>query len=346
MYDSGNSDDLRYCKLYHYWIDESPAYRDPLLWHLFTWLLRRSRQKAGSIKLKKGPVVFLDVGECIVGRMAASEDLGISPSTFRDRLKKLQDLGVLTLRAKDRSFTIVSITNPLEAKNKADRSKTRRRPVKNELSSNVFIEKQEGDKPESAQTQTSPRLESAKSQTRPRSNGATKEMDKKNEMNEMNQMNEGGRGGVAASPPSLEKISSLIDEYIKTSSADERTCELSQEIQTLKDKAREIKELHEGLLAAGRISEESKEWRDAVDQHYGLARDVKAKQLYLDFLMRTNELDDVRKKDLAREFFNYWDSLDWRNKNGRPINLGAEVRKWTQREISKKHQGSIPRSKR
>jgi hypothetical protein len=52
--------------------------------------------------------------------------------------------------------------------------------------------------------------------------------------------------------------------------------------------------------------------------------------------MAQDELNSVQKKDLAREFFNYWDSADWK-KNGTLIKLSAEINKWTQREISNKH---------
>lgn len=44
-------------------------------------------------------------------------------------------------------------------------------------------------------------------------------------------------------------------------------------------------------------------------------------------------LSPTCKKNLALEFFHYWDCKKWRNK-GKPIKLIAEVNKWTQRKIS------------
>ncbi len=46
-------------------------------------------------------------------------------------------------------------------------------------------------------------------------------------------------------------------------------------------------------------------------------------------------LSPIDKQNLAMEFFNYWESKDWKVK-GRLIGVSIEIDKWTQREISRK----------
>ncbi len=285
-------------------------FANPELLQIFLWLLNRARHKPGHLSLKSGQVVSLKAGEGIVGREAAARELGISPSTFRNRLEKLKGMGVVKLDTKDKSFTRFSIVFPSGLKPKKDKPRTSLGQVE--------------DKPRTSLGQVED----------------TNKTNEKNEKNEKNNTIERESSGDAASPPAIEKISSLIDEYIKTISTDEKTLELSQEIESLKTKAEAIKSHHESLLAAGRIQKATKEWIDATDEYHKLIADAKSKQTRLDSLMQRNELGDVRKQDLAREFLNYWEAENWK-KNGKPIRLFAEVSKWTQRKISEKHRDDL-----
>jgi hypothetical protein len=52
-------------------------------------------------------------------------------------------------------------------------------------------------------------------------------------------------------------------------------------------------------------------------------------------------LNQTQKQNLAREFFNYWETRGWLFK-GKPILLSAEVNKWLQREISKHTATELP----
>lgn len=309
--DVGNSSDQSYFKFHRYWIEDSPVFANPELLQIFLWLLNRARHKPGHLPLKSGQVVSLKAGEGIVGREAAARELGMSPSTFRNRLGKLKDMGVVKLDTKDKSFTRFSIVFPSGLKPRKDKARTAL-----------------------GQGEDSPRTALGQGED----TNKTNETDQKNEKNKKNNTNERESSGDAAFPPTHDKILSLIEEYIKTSSIDEKTSELSQEIESLKTQAEEIKSHYQSLLAAGSVKKETKEWSDAVDKYNQMLADAKSKQMFLDLSMVKNELGEVRKQDLARELFNYWEGYGWK-KNGRRINLISEVNKWTQREISKKHEG-------
>jgi hypothetical protein len=125
----GNSSEALYFKFYRHWIEDSPVFANPELLRIFLWLLNRARYEAGHVKLSSGQVVSLKAGEGIVGREAASRALGMNPSTFRNRLEKLAEMGVVKLDTKDRSFTRFSIVFPLGAKSKKDKLRTSRGQV-------------------------------------------------------------------------------------------------------------------------------------------------------------------------------------------------------------------------
>ena len=169
--------------------------------------------------------------------------------------------------------------------------------------------------------------------------GQPEDTNKTNETDETKKTNhtdERESSGVAAFPPTIEQIESLIDEYIRTISANEKTQELEQEIKALETKAESIKTEALGQVQSGTIVKDSYEYSKAVDEHKRVLGEAETKRIVLGLAMAQDELNSVQKKDLAREFFNYWDSADWK-KNGRLIKLSAEINKWTQREISNKH---------
>jgi DNA-binding Lrp family transcriptional regulator len=272
---------------------------------IFVWLLNRVRHKPGSVALQSGQVVHLDTNECIVGRQAAARALNMSESTFRNRLEKLAELGAITLK-KDRSFTRVSVVISSGLKPKKDNPRTRQ-----------------------GQPEDNPRTR----QGQPEDTNKTNETD---ETKKTNHTDERESSGVAAFPPTIEQIESLIDEYIRTISANEKTQELEQEIKALETKAESIKTEALGQVQSGTIVKHSHEYSKAVDEHKRVLGEAESKRIVLGLAMALDDLNSIQKKDLAREFFNYWDSADWK-KNGRLIKLSAEINKWTQREISNKH---------
>jgi DNA-binding Lrp family transcriptional regulator len=301
----GNSHEPSWFKFHRYWIEDSPVFANAEYFRIFVWLLNRVRHKPGSVALQSGQVVHLDTNECIVGRQAAARALNMSESTFRNRLEKLAELGAITLK-KDRSFTRVSVVISSGLKPKKDNPRTRQ-----------------------GQPEDNPRTR----QGQPEDTNKTNETD---ETKKTNHTDERESSGVAAFPPTIEQIESLIDEYIRTISANEKTQELEQEIKALETKAESIKTEALGQVQSGTIVKDSYEYSKAVDEHKRVLGEAETKRIVLGLAMAQDELNSVQKKDLAREFFNYWDSADWK-KNGRLIKLSAEINKWTQREISNKH---------
>lgn len=304
----GNSDEPSWFKFHRHWIEDSPVFANAEYFKIFVWLLSRARHKPGSVALKSGQVVSLKAGECIVGRKSGGRALDMSDSTFRNRLEKLAELGAITLK-KDRSFTRVSIVFSLGCKPKKDRVRTTRGQPEDNLRT----------------TRGQPEDTNKTNQT--------------NQTNEMNHTDERESSGVAAFPPTIEQISSLIDEYIRTNYSNEKTRELEEQIATLRTEAETIKVATEGLRDEGKIEQGSKEWCDATGEYYSKQGQAESKQSLLRLEFAREGLSDVRKQNLAREFFNYWECEGW-TERGKQIRLESQVNKWTQREISKKHGGS------
>jgi hypothetical protein len=82
---------------------ESQVFSDPHLWHLFCWCLMRANWKEGFFQGVKIPP-----GSFATGRDAAAESLGVSASALYRRLKKLEELKVIQLKANNR-FTVISV---------------------------------------------------------------------------------------------------------------------------------------------------------------------------------------------------------------------------------------------
>lgn len=90
--------------LYRQSID-SEVFSDPHLWHLFSWCLLKANYKD---KAYRGTLV--PRGSFISGRHSASEQLGIAGRTWYDRMKKLESMGCITIRANSR-FTVIDVEN-------------------------------------------------------------------------------------------------------------------------------------------------------------------------------------------------------------------------------------------
>ena len=89
-------------KLYRRSID-SQVFSDPHLWHLFCWCLLRANWKEGFFQ-----GVQIEPGSFATGRDAAAESLGVSPSAFYRRLKRLEEMRIIEIKANNR-FTVISV---------------------------------------------------------------------------------------------------------------------------------------------------------------------------------------------------------------------------------------------
>lgn len=84
---------------------ESRVFSDPKLWRLWCWCLLKSNWKRGwYFGCEVQP------GQFAIGREAASEELGVSGSSWYRSMQKLQEMGCIKLKANNR-FTVVSIVN-------------------------------------------------------------------------------------------------------------------------------------------------------------------------------------------------------------------------------------------
>jgi len=82
---------------------ESQVFSDPHLWHLFCWCLLRANWKPGYFQ-----GIEIPAGSFATGRDAAGESLGLSGSAWYRRLKKLESMGVISVKANNR-FTVISV---------------------------------------------------------------------------------------------------------------------------------------------------------------------------------------------------------------------------------------------
>ena len=82
---------------------DSEVFQDPHLWHLFSWCLLRANYKD---KIFKGQLICR--GSFVSGRFSASEQLGIAPSTYYERLNALRDMGCISIDPSTQ-FSIITI---------------------------------------------------------------------------------------------------------------------------------------------------------------------------------------------------------------------------------------------
>ena len=97
----------------HRQIVSSAVFADPDLFRLWVWILARANWETNHVAMKTGrgnTIVTLQPGQLITGRMAASEELKWSPSTFRRRLNRLETMGMIALKV-DTHWSVVSVVN-------------------------------------------------------------------------------------------------------------------------------------------------------------------------------------------------------------------------------------------
>lgn len=96
---------------------ESPVFSDPHLWHMASWCLLRAGHKKRAFRFQAGNqyvVVPLESGQFATGRNSGADELGIKPSTFYKRLKRLsqEPYNFITVTPHSSTLcTIVTICN-------------------------------------------------------------------------------------------------------------------------------------------------------------------------------------------------------------------------------------------
>ena len=120
MSDKGN-----WLKLHRQAID-SAVFADPHLWHMWSWLLMRASFRTQHVPMSVGrgtAIVTLRPGQLVTGRHNGASDLGLPDSTFRNRLERLESMGMITIAA-DTHWSIVSIVNWLIYQQSDDETRT------------------------------------------------------------------------------------------------------------------------------------------------------------------------------------------------------------------------------
>lgn len=98
---------------------------DPFLIQLLAYLCDRARISDGPVSFGEGKGrrnFYLAAGETIVGRHQAAKDLKCAPSTVRNRLRKLAEIGLVKVKPA-KNFTLVSIVFLVQDSRKKKRLK-------------------------------------------------------------------------------------------------------------------------------------------------------------------------------------------------------------------------------
>ncbi|XZE46110.1 hypothetical protein SH467x_001379 [Pirellulaceae bacterium SH467] len=107
-----NSNIGNWLKLHRQIID-SEVFFNPSLLQLWLWLLVKAAYRTQHIPMKTGrgwTTVTLSPGQLVTGRSEGASAIGIPESTFRNRLKKLEEMGMIVTDPSDH-WTVISIVN-------------------------------------------------------------------------------------------------------------------------------------------------------------------------------------------------------------------------------------------
>lgn len=85
----------------------SEVFKNPRLWHVFTWCLLKAAYETHSTRTSDG-ITVLHPGEFLTGRHRACEELGMKERTYRDSVDRLVRLGLLE-RTPLRSYTRIRV---------------------------------------------------------------------------------------------------------------------------------------------------------------------------------------------------------------------------------------------
>lgn len=112
--------DRGYFKMWRMWFDDdSPIWPNESLVMIMVWCCKKATHKKRVVQFKtgKGEVgVSLKPGQLIFGRHKAAKQLGMNPETVRKRIKKLTDLGYITMQSTSQ-YSILTISHYNELKN-------------------------------------------------------------------------------------------------------------------------------------------------------------------------------------------------------------------------------------
>ena len=82
---------------------DSQVFSDPALWRLFCWCLLKTNWKTGFFN-----GIEVNPGSFATGRASAADSLGMSGASWYRGIKKLESMGLISVKANNR-FTVISV---------------------------------------------------------------------------------------------------------------------------------------------------------------------------------------------------------------------------------------------
>jgi len=125
---AGDSDDEGFFLL-HRRIKYGPYYLNPGLLQTLVYCLSHAAFRAVVVPMRTGHTITrveLQAGQFITGRNVGAAELGVPPATFWDRMKKMADLGTISIESNNH-FSVVTVCNWASYQN----AKSKRRPRPN-----------------------------------------------------------------------------------------------------------------------------------------------------------------------------------------------------------------------
>lgn len=95
-----------YIKL-HRKVMDSAVFCNANLWKVWCWCLLRANHRKTSI-LFNGAQLYLEAGQFVSGRFAGSDECKMHPSTFRNKLSQLKNMGNLDIQS-DNKKSIITV---------------------------------------------------------------------------------------------------------------------------------------------------------------------------------------------------------------------------------------------
>lgn len=88
---------------------DNPIFKNDKLFRVFMFCLLRAQHTAGD-QLVGDSVVYLDKGQLATGRIAISEQTGLSQQNVRTAISKLEKLGILTIKPTTK-YSVITMVN-------------------------------------------------------------------------------------------------------------------------------------------------------------------------------------------------------------------------------------------
>ena len=331
-----------------------PVFQDENLWRLFSWLLLYARHTPGPVGMASGRggkrLIRLEAGQLVTGRKKLASVLGWPESSVKNRLQKLQDLGVISVEV-DSQFSIVTVTN---------------------FQGEQFIPPVEKDSQRTAKGQPKDNQRPTKGQ--PKDNQRTQRKNVQNVLNEKNDTREGESSdsvdahSLDENPTSVSQVTEVLKKRIQHSGTKDDPS-LAIEFNQHAEFFREYKIIEASIPYSRAKLKGNEDWENQV---LTLWIDYQNKTQTTDFpvayesetevlkamerlewlkgemipLVRAIEqaesdgrsirqsISDNQLKVIANTFFGYWATSNWKRK-GKPVNWKAELDLWLWREIEK-----------